>query len=505
MTAEVTAGASGRRLVLSARGAAATAYVSSMMLASLDAHVVNIMLPTLTAEFTSPLEVVKWSVLSYALSMAIALPVAPWLSGRLGERRVFMWATAGFALASAACGAAQTVDQLIALRVLQGVGAGLIGPLSTAMLYRAFPQSERARITRILLMPIALGPALAPPLGGFLVEQLSWRVAFFINVPIGMATVAVVWAGFRGDRLTERIPLSMSAFLTSGLALTGIIYVLAEAPVLGWTNPLIVGLSVSTVVAIGWFISTERRHATPLLGITLLRERVFGFSNLGTMLQTVGWLGGLYYVTPLLLQQVGGHSPLVAGLVLTCIPVGVVLSTQTVARAYDRLGPRLLTLLGQAGLAAMLVTIATYDGGTPIWLFCVTTFLAGLFNGMAMVSLQASMFANVAGAELSRAATLLNVNRQASTAIGAGIATAVIAAGTATSGVADPGPYQAALLLAAIASAGAGLAGLALPGPTVATAAGPEVRPDAIAASLGSLDATPAVTGPASGPPRTAA
>jgi EmrB/QacA subfamily drug resistance transporter len=466
MTAEVAAGRAGRRIVLSTRTAAATAYVSSMTLVSLDSHVVNIMLPTLTQEFDSSLGVVKWSVLSYVLSMAVALPVAPWLRGCFGERRVFIWATVGFVVASAACGAAQSLGALIGFRVAQGIGAGLIGPLSTAMLYRAYPQAERARITRMLLMPIALGPALAPPLGGFLVEHLSWRVAFFINVPIGLATVAIVWLGFRADRPTERVRLNVTAFLTSGLALTGIIYVLGEAPALGWTNPLILGLSLATVVSLFWFINIERHHPDPLLGITLLRERVFRFSNLGTMLQTIGWLGGLYYVTPLLLQEVGGHSPLMTGLVLTCIPVGVVLSTQTVARAYDRIGPRMLTLVGQGGLAVMLLALATYDGATPIWVFCVTTFLAGLFNGMAMVSLQASMFANVADKDLSRAATLLNVNRQASTAVGAGIATAVITAGTATTNASAPGPYQVAFLIAAVVSVGAGLAGLALPGPT---------------------------------------
>jgi EmrB/QacA subfamily drug resistance transporter len=466
MTTELAAGRTGRRIALSARTAAATTYVTSMTLASLDSHVVNIMLPTLTREFDSSLEAVKWSVLSYVLSMAIALPVAPWLSGRFGERRIFVWATVGFVVSSAACGAALSLEALIGFRVAQGIGAGLIGPLATAMLYRVYPQSERARITRMLLMPIALGPALAPPLGGFLVEHLSWRVAFFINVPIGLATVVIVWLGFRADDPTDRAPLNVTAFITSALALTGIIYVLGEAPILGWTNPLTLGLTLATVVALFWFVDIERRHPDPLLGIGLLRERVFRFSNLGTMLQTIGWLGGLYYVTPLLLQEVGGHSPVAAGLVLTCIPIGVVLSTQTVARAYDRIGPRLLTLVGQGGLAVTLLALATYDGATPIWLFCVTTFLAGLANGMAMVSLQASMFTNVGDQDLPRAATLLNVNRQASTAIGAGVATAIITAGIAGANASAPGPYQVAFIVAAVVSIGAGLAGLALPGPT---------------------------------------
>ncbi|WGL50794.1 DHA2 family efflux MFS transporter permease subunit [Nocardioides sp. BP30] len=453
-----------QRRRISARTAAATAYVTSMTLASLDSHVVNIMLPTLTHDFHSSLGSVKWTVLVYVLAMAIALPVAPWLSGRFGERRVFIGATLGFALASAACGAAQSLEQLVSFRVLQGIGGGLVGPLATAMLYRTYPQSERPRITRLLLVPIALGPALAPPLGGFLVEHLSWHVAFYLNIPIGLLTVSMVWVGLDADDGNERLPLNVGALVTAGLALGGTIYVLGKGPEDGWSDPLVLTTAAVAVAAMARFVTIEWSTPHPLLGITLLREPVFRFSNIATMLQTVGWLGGLYYVTPLVLQDVGSHSPLVAGLVLTCIPLGVIISTQTVARAHDQIGPRMLTMVGQGGLAAALVVLATFDGATPLWRFCLTVFCAGVFNGMAMVSLQASMFTNIPDSALSQAATILNVNRQASTALGAGIATAIIAAGAVGGGLADVTYYQAAFLVAAVASLGAGAAAIALPG-----------------------------------------
>ena len=198
------AAASRRRFSVSARVAAATAYVTSLVLASLDSHIVNIMLPTLTHDFHAPLVSVKWTVLGYVLALAIAMPVAPWLTARFGERRVFVQATLLFVLASAACGLAQSLPQLVAFRALQGLGGGLVGPIATAMLYRTYPQSERARMTRLLLMPIALGPALAPPLGGFFVDHLSWRIAFFINAPISLLTIAMVAIGLEVRRKTVR-------------------------------------------------------------------------------------------------------------------------------------------------------------------------------------------------------------------------------------------------------------------------------------------------------------
>ena len=446
---------------MSARVAAATAYVTSLVLASLDSHIVNIMLPTLTRDFHAPLASVKWTVLGYVLALAIAMPVAPWLTARFGERRVFVQATLLFVVASAACGLAQSLPQLVAFRALQGVGGGLVGPIATTMLYRTYPQSERARMTRLLLMPIALGPALAPPLGGFLVDHLSWRIAFLINAPISLFTVATVMIGLKADESQRTAPrLNFGAFVAAATALSGSLYFLGEAPELGWTDPLVLGVATIAVIAAIAFVKVEYRTRNPLLDLRLFAEPIFRYSNIATTLQTISWLGGLYYLTPLLLQEVGGQTPFVAGAVLSCIPVGVILSTQTVARGFDRIGPRTLVVVGQVGLATTLLVLASFNGRTPIWAFCLVLFLAGVVNGLSMVSLQATMFADIRPGSLSRAATVLNVNRQFSTALGVGIATAIVTAG-ATGNPTSSRTFQIAFLVTAGFSISAAIIGLA--------------------------------------------
>ena len=480
---------------MSARVAAATAYVTSLVLASLDSHIVNIMLPTLTRDFHAPLAAVKWTVLGYVLALAIAMPVAPWLTARFGERRVFVQATLLFVLASAACGLAQSLPQLVAFRALQGLGGGLVGPIATAILYRTYPQSERARMTRLLLMPIALGPALAPPLGGFLVDHLSWRFAFFINAPISLLTIATVVVGLKSDESREKAPrLNIGAFVAAAAALSGALYFLGEAPELGWTDPLVVAVAAITVVAAVAFIRVEHRTTNPLLDLRLFAEPIFRYSNIATTLQTIAWLGGLYYLTPLLLQEVGGQTPFVAGAVLSCIPVGVVLTTQTVARGFDRIGPRTLVVVGQVGLASTLLVLATFNGATPIWAFCLVLFLAGVTNGLSMVSLQAAMFADIRSDSLSRAATVLNVNRQFSTALGVGIATAIVTAGVSGNPT-SPGTYQVAFLVTAGFSISAAVIGLALPRRILPSPQAPQPAAAIILGGSGEPDPAIAVPG----------
>jgi predicted MFS family arabinose efflux permease len=299
--------------------------------------------------------------------------------------------------------------------------------------------------------------------------------------PISLVTVAMVLIGLRADEPGERMRLNVGCFAGAAVGLSGVLYVLGEAPEVGWGEPRILIVAVLAGVALISFVAIELRTSNPLIGLQLFREPVFRFCNIATALQTLAFLGGMYYDIPLLLQEVGGRSPFEAGLVLSSVPIGVVLSTQTIGRAYDVLGPRAMVVTGQTLLAVVLLVLSRFNGQAPLWAFCLVMFFAGLTNGMGMVSLQATIFANTTPRSLARGATVLNVNRQVATAIGVGIATAVITAGGAGASTHD-GPYRIALLIAAGCSMGAALAGLALPGRAVHPdpQPAPEVAPERV-------------------------
>ncbi len=168
----------------------AVVYVSAMLMSSLDSTIVNVALATLGREFNVTPASIEAVVIGYLVSLAAFIPASGWLGDRFGTKRIFLVALGLFTAASALCGLAQSLNQLIAFRVLQGAGGGLLTPVGMAMLYRAFPPEERVRVSRILMFALILGPASGPILGGLLIERLSWRWVFYVNIPVGLAALA---------------------------------------------------------------------------------------------------------------------------------------------------------------------------------------------------------------------------------------------------------------------------------------------------------------------------
>ena len=160
----------------------AAVYVSALFLDILDTTIVNVAIPTLGRELNT--DNAEWVVLGYTLSLAVWIPTSGWLGDRFGTKRTFLFALAAFTVGSGLCGVAQTIDQLIAFRVLQGVGGGMLTPVGIAMLFRAFPPAERAKASTVVMVPTLIAPALGPVLGGFITTNFDWRWIFLVNVPI---------------------------------------------------------------------------------------------------------------------------------------------------------------------------------------------------------------------------------------------------------------------------------------------------------------------------------
>ena len=161
-------------------------YIAGLFIQILDSTVVNVALPSLADEFDVDVTDVEWVIVGFGLTLAAGIPAAGWFADRFGAKRVFLSAIVIFTLASMACGLANSLDQLVTARIVQGLGAGLITPVGSAMLYRAYPLHERAKAANTVLSVAVIAPAIGPTIGGLLIETVSWRAIFFINVPIGV-------------------------------------------------------------------------------------------------------------------------------------------------------------------------------------------------------------------------------------------------------------------------------------------------------------------------------
>ena len=329
------------------QNAVATVFVAAMFINIIDATVVNVALPTIAADLGVPIELTATVNIGFLVAVAVTIPVAGWLGDRFGAREVFLLAVGLFTVASAACGLAQSVQQLVIFRIVQGVGGGLMTPVGMAMLYRSFPPNERVRLSRIINVPIALAPAIGPVLGGLLVQQASWRWIFGINIPIGVLAVifTLIFVPTMVRRTSSR--LDVPGFLLAAVGFASLMFAVSEGAITWLVDAVDLDLRAAGVVLLTLLVFVEGRVAAPMLRLTLFRLRLFRSANLITVASAAGFLGGLF-VYPLMLQTAFGYSPLTAGLMTFPEAIGIMVGTQVAARLYRRVGPRRLIAAGQA-------------------------------------------------------------------------------------------------------------------------------------------------------------
>ena len=417
---------------------------------SLDSTIVNVALATLGEEFHVPAASIESLIIGYLVSLAIFIPASGWLGDRFGTRRIFLIALGIFTAASMLCGIAQSLNQLVAFRVLQGAGGGLLTPVGMAMLYRTFPPRERVRVGRILMFALIIGPASGPILGGLLIEKLSWRWIFFVNVPVGAIAVLIGLLFLEEHQEAEPGKFDIVGFVLAGMGFAGTMYALSEGPSKGWLSRNIIASGVIGLLIMTGFVLYELRIQEPLVQLRLLGNRLFRSTLLVSMFGTAAFTGILFTV-PLFLQEARGASPLESGLTTFPEALGVVVSTQFVARLYPKIGPRRLMSGGLFAMAAVMLLLCTLSLGSSDWIVRLLMFAVGCCMAYVFLPNQAASLATISSEATGRASTMSSVQRQVGSAIGVAIASSILVAiGPLQSGSTAPNltAYRGAFLAA---------------------------------------------------------
>lgn len=437
----------------------ATVYVCAMILNSLDSTIVNVTLATLGREFGVEASEIEAVSVAYLVSLAVIMPASGWLSDRFGPKKVFLTALGIYAATNLLAGLAQTLDQLVLARIAQGLGGGLLVPVGMALLFRTFPPSERISVGRVLMFATILGPALGPVLGGVILQVASWPWTFFVKVPI--ATAAMLYGlRYLADEPndTEAGKLDWLGFLLGGLGLGASMYAVLEGPDLGWSSPGIAIPGLLGIASLMIFVWHELRTPAPMVNLQLIRNRLFFGTMRVSFFATAGFLGTLFLV-PLFLQSVRGASPLAAGLATMPEAIGVVISTQIVARIYPKLGPSRLMSGSLVLVAITIFALSRVNMETPLWLVGIWMFLIGV--GMAGVFLpnQAASMATIPRPNLGGASMLYSVVRQIAGAMGVAVLSTVLSiigiyqlSGSGEGNVANLRTWQTAFMVAACLS-----------------------------------------------------
>ena len=429
-------------------------YVAAMFMTIMDVSIVYVALPAVARSFAVSPAATDGVVVGYLVSLAVWIPASGWVGDRFGTKRTFLTAISLFTVASVLCGLSQSVLELVLFRVLQGAGGGMLTPVGMAMLYRAYPPAQRARLARILVIPTVMAPALGPLVGGALVDSLSWRWVFFVNVPIGLAALV-----FSALKLTEHRERAGESFDVRGflLAASGFglfLYALSEAATLGWTSPLIVVTAVGGAALIATLVWVELHAEQPMIDFRLLRHRLFGVANLASLFASGGFLG-LLFVAPIWLQTGRGMSALVSGSATAPEALGVLVSSQLVGRLYPRIGPRRLVSGGLIGvtIATCLLALLMNDN---LWLIRGVMFAIGVGWAYVVISMNAGVFAQVSPRDTGRATALYNAQRQLASAMGVATLSTIIGTQSAATSLAG---NVTVFRLAVFAAAGFTLAG----------------------------------------------
>jgi len=392
---------------------------------SLDTTILNTAVPVISkALAVTPLSM-KSVLASYTLSLAVFIPISGWAADRFGTRRVFASAIGLFTLGSVLCGLSPNIHLLVACRILQGCGGAMMVPVGRLTLVRTFPKSELIKAMSFVAIPGLIGPMLGPLAGGIIVAYFHWRAIFFLNLPIGVAGLVLVYLHMPDYREKAPPPLDVVGLILFGSGIALLSYVLEIFGEHALSSVEVLGLlALSLALLVGYGLHAAKL-ANPLLHMALFRIRTFAAAVGGSFVTRLG-IGGAPFLLPLLYQVGLGLTPIQSGLLIMPQAAAAMSTKFLMPKIIDRVGYRNLLIANTIVLGVMLMLFATVKPGTPIWIIVLQAFCYGALTSTQFTSMNTLVYADIPPGEASNASSMASTFQQLSISFG------VAAAGLAT-------------------------------------------------------------------------
>ena len=442
-------------------------------MSALDGSVVNTLLPVLSEALHTSIAGIEWVATIYLLVISGLLLSVGRAGDLFGHKRLFLGGFALFVVGSALCGLANSAHALIALRVVQALGAAMLMATSPAILTLSFPTSQRGRALGAQGTFTYLGLTVGPSLGGWLAEAFGWRSVFYINVPVGLAAIALAARSIADDHVEkaeERFDFLGASLFTAGLV--ALMIALNQGHDWGWTSPLTSGLLVIALALLTLFVQVERRRSAPMLDLSLFGSRTFSASA-ASALMNYACVYAVTFVLPFLLIQGRGLGTARAGLVLTAQPIVMAIVAPISGALSDRIGSRGLATVGMLLLAAGLVALGLLVADGSLTQIAAALALFGLGIGIFVSPNNSALMGAAPRNRQGIASGVLATSRNVGMVLGVGFAGAIFT--TVTARAASPSAGLVAGVRASLLSA----AGVALMGAVTSAVRGETRRPAA--------------------------
>jgi MFS transporter, DHA2 family, multidrug resistance protein len=416
-------------------GANRAAITISIMLATImqgvDNTIANVALPHIQGSLSASQDQVAWVLTSYIVAAAIMMPLSGWLAGRFGIKYIFITSVVGFTVASALCGSAQSLSQLVVYRVLQGICGASLVPLSQSVLFQINPPERHGQAMAVWGIGVMLGPISGPALGGWLTDQYSWRWVFYINLPVGILAALGIIAFIRETRRAHREPFDFFGFLALSVAVGALQLMLDRGELQDWFHSSEIWIE-ATVAAVGFYLFAV--HTATATDRSFISRDLLKNSNFcsGTLLMFVigGILSGSSALLPTMLQSLMQIPVMTSGLLMTPRGFGTMAAMFLVGRLINRVGERRLILFGLAITAASLWQMTSFSLEMGTWLVLTSGFLQGFGLGCTFVPLNTLALSNLPRSIMTQGTALRSLMRNLGGSVGISVLEALLAENT---------------------------------------------------------------------------
>jgi EmrB/QacA subfamily drug resistance transporter len=385
-----------------------------------DGMIVNIALPKIMSSFGVDVLKIRWVATAYMLASAVMMPATGWLGQRFGNKNLYLLALAWFVLASGLCGAAWSIDALIAFRVFQGIAGGVVMPLSMAITFEVFPEDKRALGISLWGLGASLGPAIGPTLGGYLTEYLNWRFIFYVNLPVGAIALLSTWFILRPSRHETRSPFDPLGFFTMATFLVALLLALSDGQREGWQSSYILSLFAIFAVALVGFVAIELLRQHPLVDLRLFANSTFAIGILlGLSLGAMAY--GSTFLIPLFTEDIMDYSVLRSGVAMLPGALIVVFIMPLVGWLTDRMEASYLIIVGLLVFAVFTYCMSRLDPRVTFWTIALYTVLRGAGLGFVFPPWMARSLKTIPLEKSRMASGMLNVTIGVGAAFGIAI------------------------------------------------------------------------------------